>query len=175
MVKWAFQPPWMKDQKRRLVINARVETLSKSPLFRSSIEKWRCIIPADGFYEWQAVAGQKSKQPLLFRLKSGELFGFAGLYTGRGDADSQGTAVILTTRPNALMEPIHNRMPAILLPDLEADWLDREESGPDRLLAMLAPYPADVMTSIRVSTAVNTSTREGAELIRPLEDHLVAL
>jgi putative SOS response-associated peptidase YedK len=169
MAKWGFQPPWMKGGKRPPPINARLDTLATSPMFRSSIAKWRCIIPADGFYEWQTIPGEKQKQPMYIRLKSGEMFGFAGLYTSRVDGvDGTGTAVIITTGPNELIMPIHNRMPAILLPELEAAWLNSDITSTPELLALLRPYPAESMVSIPVSTAVNAAASEGAELIVPI-------
>jgi putative SOS response-associated peptidase YedK len=169
IAKWGFQPPWMKASKRPPPINARADMLTTSAMFRSSIGKWRCIIPADGFYEWLTMPGQKQKQPMHIRLKSGQIFGFAGLYTSRvSGVDGTGTAVIITTEPNELVEPIHNRMPAILLPELEAAWLNPELTNTETLLAMLSPYTAEAMVAIPVSTAVNTAGQEGAELIQPI-------
>jgi putative SOS response-associated peptidase YedK len=170
LVKWGFQPPWIKSSKRPPPINARADTLKTSPMFRSSIVKWRCIIPADGFYEWQAIPGQKQKQPIYYRLKSGEVFGFAGLYTSRVNGiDGTGTAVIITTQPNELVEPVHDRMPVILLPQLEDVWLDPDLNDMDKLLALLQPYPADAMVAIPVSNAVNTAGTEGRELTEPID------
>jgi putative SOS response-associated peptidase YedK len=172
MVKWGFQPPWMKSGKRPPPINARAESLEKSPLYKSSIAHWRCIIPADGFYEWEAVPGQKKKQPIYLRLKDGEIFGFAGLYSGRVDGvEGTGTAVIITTTPNELIEPIHDRMPAMLRRELEEKWLAPELTDAQELLRILGPYPAEAMVAIPVSTAVNTAGIDGPELIEPVKKH----
>jgi len=166
IVKWGFTPFLMKDAKgkRPPPINARSETLATSGMFRSSIEKWRCIIPADGFFEWQPIEGQKTKQPMYVQLKDKSMFGFAGLYTS-GSGGSQGTAAIITTTPNELMEPTHNRMPAILLPALEDVWLDPKMLDTAEALTLLTPYPAAAMIATPVSTRVNVAANEGAELI----------
>jgi putative SOS response-associated peptidase YedK len=169
IVKWGFVPFFMRDSKskRPPPINAKAETLSTSGMFRGSVAKWRCIIPADGFYEWQTIPGEKTRQPMYIQLAGRGIFGFAGLYTSKSDA-SPGTAVIITTTPNELVAPIHNRMPAILLPALEAMWLDPNLTDVDEALSLLTPYPADAMIMMPVSTQVNTATAEGPELIVPI-------
>jgi putative SOS response-associated peptidase YedK len=169
IVKWGFTPFFMQDAtgKRPSPINARAETLSTSGMFRGSIAKWRCIVPADGFYEWQAVEGQKTKQPMYVQLKDRGIFGFAGLYTS-GSAGSPGSAAIITTTPNELMAPIHDRMPAILLPALEHVWLDPKMTDVAEALTLLTPYPADAMMATPVSTMVNAAANEGPEPILPI-------
>jgi putative SOS response-associated peptidase YedK len=169
IVTWGFTPLFMKDAKgkRPPPINARAETLATSGMFRGSVARWRCIIPADGFYEWQALEGQKSKQPMCIQLRDKGVFGFAGLYTS-GSGGSLGTAAIITTTRNELMARIHNRMPTILLPALEDVWLDAKMTDTAEALTLLTPYPADAMMPTPVSTMVNAAANEGPELILPI-------
>lgn len=154
--------------KRPAPINARVETLATSPMFRSSVGKWRCLVPAGGFYEWRTVPGEKRKQPIYLRLKDGELFGFAGLYTSAPEGEDQGTAVIIATEPNELVEPIHNRMPVILRPQHEAAWLDPTFTDTAEVVTFLGPYPTDEMEAWPVSTKVNAAGTDSPEMIEPL-------
>ncbi len=167
IMRWGFKPAWTAgDGKRPAPINARAETLLERPLFRSSIGRHRCILPATGFYEWQAAAGRKSKQPWHFKLETGGPFGFAGLWTPGPDGED--TAVIITTEANQLVAPIHDRMPVILAPEDEALWLDREETDPLAVLGSLRPYPEHLMTGYPVSPAVNRVGTDGPELVRPV-------
>ncbi len=159
MAKWGFVPHFMdgKPGKRPPPINARAETLATSGMFRGSIAKGRCIIPADGFYEWKMIdPDKKTKQPMYIQLQDTSLFGFAGIYTTPTKAHPAGTAAIITTTPNELMASIHNRMPAILLPALEDVWLDPKMTDTSEALTLLTPYPADAMIATPVSTRVNT-------------------
>jgi putative SOS response-associated peptidase YedK len=148
-MRWGFQPGWYKAKPGQPPpINARAETLLERPMFRGAVGKTRCLIPADGFYEWQAVPGSTRKQPLYIRLRDGELFCFAGLYTVRQDAatgEPQASCAIVTTAPNALMASIHNRMPVILREADEALWLAPEVTDPVAVLPCLEPYPAEQM------------------------------
>ena len=138
-------------------------------MFRSSVGKYRCIIPADGFYEWKMIdPDKKTEQPMYVQLKNKSMFGFAGLYTAPSEKYPGGTAAIITTTPNELMASVHNRMPAILLPALEDVWLDPKMTDTGEALTLLTPYPADAMIATRVSTKVNTAANEGAELILPI-------
>jgi putative SOS response-associated peptidase YedK len=164
-MRWGYKPAWMKDAKRPPPINARAETLLERPLFRGAVRRNRCIIPASGFYEWQAVPGAKLKQPWYFRGKGASLLGFAGF--SAHDAEGQNTFLIITTKANELLAPIHDRMPVILSPEGEETWLDR---GAETLeaLAFLRPYPADQMEAFTVSRAVNDPRNEGADLIEPV-------
>jgi putative SOS response-associated peptidase YedK len=168
LAHWGFQPVWMKGGKRPPPINARAETLAESRLFKPALTRNRCLIPADGFYEWKAIPGQKRKQPMYMRLKRGELFAFAGIFTGGLD-EEECTAAIITTQPNELMESVHNRMPAMLLPDLEERWLDPTSLDPAELSELLGPYPANEMTVQPVSSAVNAAGHEGPSLINPVD------
>ncbi|HEY8283700.1 MAG TPA: SOS response-associated peptidase [Chloroflexota bacterium] len=166
-MRWGFAPAWLKDAKGPAPINARAETLLERPLFRGALAQHRCLIPADGFYEWQAHPGRKTKQPIYARLRDGSLFAFAGLYTPAG-GDRAATCVIITTAPNELMVPVHNRMPAILDPDNEAAWLDPDLTEPHAVLGMLHPYQADRMEAYPVAPLVSSVRNDGPALITPL-------
>jgi putative SOS response-associated peptidase YedK len=170
-MRWGFQPAWAAAERGRPApINARAETLMERPLFRGAVTRGRCLIPADGFYEWQSVPGRRTRQPVYIRLRDGSLFGLAGLYTEtRGEeGEALRTCAIITCAPNALIEPIHNRMPAILSPEDEALWLDPAVTDPQPALACLRPYPADRMDAYRVGRLVSDARQEGPELVRPL-------
>ena len=169
-MQWGFQPGWMKaDPKRPPPINARAESLLERPMFKGSVANRRCLIPADGFYEWMAVPGQKAKQPMYIRLKDGGLFGFAGLYTGHPDGDDTSCAIV-TTAANDVLAPIHHRMPVILDHDAEGEWLDASNTDAVAALAALRPIPADRMVAYPVSRLVSSARNEGPELIEPLSD-----
>jgi putative SOS response-associated peptidase YedK len=155
---WGLVPFWMRD-KPSPQINARAETLKTSPMFRTSLAKHRCLIPANGFYEWR----KPNKTPMHIQLKDGGLFAFAGLWLP-GKRDGLPTATIVTGRPNELVAEIHNRMPAILRREDEAAWLDPNESDPARLLM---PFPAAEMHAYAVSSLVNSFQNEGPALIEP--------
>ena len=164
-MRWGFRPAWMKDARRPPPINARAETLLETRMFRGALAKGRCIIPADGFYEWAAVPGQRTKQPMHIRLKGGELFGFAGLWTE--GADGPGCAIV-TTSANELVAPIHERMPVILDPADEATWLDPTEGDPLAVLPALRAYPAERMEAYSVAPLVSSVRNDGPELVRPV-------
>lgn len=165
-MQWGFQPAWLKDPRQAPPINARAETVAEKPMFREAVARRRCIIPADGFYEWQKLP--RGKQPVYIRLKSGEVFGFAGLYTERrveGSDDPQASCVIITTGPNELMATIHHRMPVILAREDEALWLDRTVTDPAAVLACLRSYPAEPMEAYPVSPLVSRVQEDGPALI----------
>jgi putative SOS response-associated peptidase YedK len=165
-MRWGYKPAWMKGL-RQPPINARAETLLDRPLFRGAVRRNRCIIPASGFYEWQAVPGAKLKQPWYFCLRDTSLLGFAGF--SAHDAEGQNTFLIITTKANELLAPIHDRMPVILSPEGEQVWLDK---GAETLeaLAFLTPYPAEQMEGFAVSRAVNDPRDEGPDLNQPYAD-----
>jgi putative SOS response-associated peptidase YedK len=169
-MRWGFQPAWMRESGQRPPpINARAESLLERPMFRSSVARGRCLIPADGFYEWMAVPGQKTKQPIYIRLKGGELFAFAGLYVhGRDEVGD--TCVIVTTAANEVLSPIHDRMPVILDREAEQRWLDRDLDDPRAALSYLQPVPPDAFDTYPVSSLVSSTRNEGPELIEPLDD-----
>ncbi len=168
-MRWGLIPSWAKDQSiGSRMINARAETLSEKPSFRDAFRKRRCLVVADGFYEWQKVAGRK--RPMRIVLQTGEPFAFAGLWESW--RDPEGTTVrsctIITTGPNSRIEPIHNRMPVILSRDDEARWLDPEMDDPPSLLQMLAPYPQGAMDAYEISTLVNSPANDVPDCIERL-------
>jgi putative SOS response-associated peptidase YedK len=164
MVRWGLVPFWAKDLSiGSRMINARAEGIAEKPAFRAAFKQRRCLVPADGFYEWRKVAG--GKQPMLIRLRSGESFGFAGLWeTWRGPEGPVETCTIVTTGPNAVTAPIHDRMPVILDPAEYGRWLD--PSQPDAQ-ALLRPCPDDWLEAFPVSTRVNSPRHDSADLIEP--------
>jgi putative SOS response-associated peptidase YedK len=164
-MRWGFQPAWMKGN-RPPPINARGETLLERPMFKGAANKGRCLIPADGFYEWKMIPGQKAKQPMHIRLKDGALFAFAGLWTWGGDEVGP-TCAIITTAPNDLVATIHDRMPVILTEHGEQLWMDKD-APPEEAMSVLAAYPADLMEAFAVSTAVNRAGWEAPEMVEPL-------
>lgn len=157
VIKWGLVPFWVRDTRsHKPFINTRVETVLEKPSFKSSLAKKRCIIPADGFYEWKTVDGKK--QPIRIRLPGEELMGFAGLYDDWHSADGSvniRTCAIITVPCNEAMAPIHNRMPAILTPEGEAAWLDPDTRDPKILSQFLEPYKG-VIETFPVSTLVNS-------------------
>jgi putative SOS response-associated peptidase YedK len=144
--RWGLIPSWSKDPSiANKLINARAETVDKKPSFKDAFKKRRCLIVADGFYEWKREG--KSKIPLYFYLKSGRPFGFAGLYETWISPDKKeiNTCVIITTNANELIAPVHDRMPVILSNDQERIWLDSDKVDVSGLKSILKPYPADDM------------------------------
>lgn len=177
-LQWGLVPSWAKDSSGGAkMINARSETLEDKPAYRMPFYRKRCLIPADGFYEWQKSGNVK--QPFRIGLKNGEIFSMAGLYdiwiTPGGEKLS--TCTVITTGPNRLMEPIHNRMPVILKPADEALWLERQPSShthgnhPSHLQSLkelLRPYPAEEMQAVPVSTTVNSVKNDTQDCIRSI-------
>jgi putative SOS response-associated peptidase YedK len=144
--RWGLIPSWAKDPSiGRKMFNARAETVAEKPSFRSAFRDRRCLVIAEGFYEWQKLG--KAKKPMLIRLKSGRPFGFAGLYETWVSPDGQTvrSCTIITTEANELIRPIHDRMPVILPARNEAAWLAPENRDSRTLLSMLKPYPAAEM------------------------------
>ena len=169
-LKWGLIPSWAKDGSMGAkLINARSETVEEKPSFREAFKRRRCIIPADGFYEWQRTGGRK--QPYYFRLKDDRLFGFAGLWENwhAPDGSHVRSATIITTEPNELVKPIHNRMPAMLKREDYQRWLEPGEQAEGALMEMLRPYPSEEMELYPISTLVNSAKNEGEELIKPAE------
>jgi len=163
---WGLIPSWAKDPAiGQRLINARAETLAEKPSFRSAYRRRRCLILADGFYEWRKEG--TLKQPMYIRLKSGEPFAFAGLWEVWHSplGDEIPSCTIITTEPNDLMAPIHNRMPVILPRDAYPAWLDPAERPAEKLQGFLRPYPADEMEAYPVSTAVNNPRADSPECI----------
>ncbi len=150
------------------MINARAETVADKPAYRSSFRRRRCLVVADGFYEWQRTGGPK--QPFLFRLAGRSPFAMAGLWDrwDKGEGEALETFTVLTTAPNDLVQPVHQRMPVILPPTAFEEWLDPELEDRERLLAHLQPLPSDHMEGFPVSTWVNNPANEGPRCVEPL-------
>ncbi len=168
---WGLIPSWAKDPSiGNRMINARAETLGEKPSFRIAFRRRRCLIPADGFYEWKAEPGKKAKTPLYIHMKSDKPFAFAGLWESWNPPDGSNilSCTIITTEPNSLMQKIHNRMPVILPPSDYDLWLTAGEVDPSRLAALLRPYPAEEMTAYPVSTLVNSPANDLAACIEPV-------
>jgi putative SOS response-associated peptidase YedK len=167
---WGLIPKWAKDPSiGSRLINARAETLAEKPSFRGGFKYKRCLILADGFYEWKSQPGTKTKTPYFIYMKDRQPFAFAGLWDewNPPDGGSVRSAVIITTEPNELMATIHNRMPVILHPADYAQWLDPAPRTPESLQALLKPFPADRMSAHPVSTLVNKPENDRAELVVP--------
>ena len=199
-LRWGLVPPWAKDPSMgHKLINARAENLAERPSFRNAFARRRCLIPADGFYEWTAVeigggavqeglfeesdlpaasepvkALKKPKtrrQPYYLGLQDFSVFAFAGLWEfwkGAGGEPLE-TCTIITTEPNELVRPMHDRMPAILRPDDHDLWLDRSIESPDVLLPLLHPFPAEEMAAYAVDTIVNSALNETPSCVSPAE------
>jgi putative SOS response-associated peptidase YedK len=164
--KWGLIPSWAKDAAMGArLINARSETVEEKPAFREAFKKRRCIIPADGFYEWQRTEGRK--QPFFFQMKDERPFGFAGLWERWQGAGGEAieSCTILTTEANEVLRPVHDRMPVILHPGDYELWLDEDVRKRELLRDLLGPYPAEEMVSQPVSTAVNSPRNQGETLI----------
>jgi putative SOS response-associated peptidase YedK len=167
LARWGFKPHWMRESKLA-PINARAESLLTGQMFREAVTRARCLVPADGFYEWQARPGQKRKQPYYVRLKGGGIFAFAGLWSpAHPETATPPTCTIITTSANPLVAPIHNRMPVILDPSDEARWLDPAFTGPAAISACLRPFPAERMEAYPVSALVSSPNNDDRGLIEP--------
>ena len=170
MMRWGLVPSWSKDPKSGPpLINARADTVATKPSFRSAFKSRRCLIPADGFFEWQKT-GEKTKQPFYIRLAKDHPFAFAGLCEHWGGSDSSAieSCVIITTDANETLRPLHDRMPVILR---EADydrWLDPKAQDAGNLGKLLKPYPSEEMTAFPVTTFVNSPRKESAACIDPV-------
>ncbi|HMO50492.1 MAG TPA: SOS response-associated peptidase [Kiritimatiellia bacterium] len=147
---------------RAPLINARGETVHRLPTFRDAFRERRCLIFADGFYEWHRVAKQRP-QPYYFKRADGAAFPLAGMWR----ADAVPSCVIITTEANGLMHPVHHRMPVIFTPESAMRWLD-PDTHPDTLVNMLQPFPSEAMTCHPVSDRVNRAGEEGETLVEPV-------
>lgn len=170
---WGLIPSWAKDPKiGNRMINARSETLAEKPSFRNAYKRRRCLVLADGYYEWQQIPGNRIKQPVYIRLKSQKPFAVAGLWEVWQSKDMDEplkSCTIITCPPNALLEEIHHRMPVILPADAYAQWLSPDEQPVDALQPLLTPYPGEEMEAYPVSRFVNRPTNNSPECIAPLE------
>ncbi len=168
MLRWGLIPSWAKEESvGSRMINARAETLAEKASFKRLLNSRRCLIVADGFYEWAQEPGSKAKTPMYIQLKDGELLTFAGLWDSwKNPAGEQiRTCTIITTKPNELMVNIHNRMPAILSPEARDLWLDPTNRDESALIHLLDAYPAEEMIARPVSRLVNNPKHDSAELI----------
>ena len=169
-MRWGLIPFWAKDMKIGYrMINARGETVAEKPSFRTALRKRRCLILADGFYEWQKLGG-KQKRPMRITLKSDEPFAFAGLWETWKDPEGEliKSCTIITTSANEYLSPIHDRMPVILPQEQESFWLNQEVEDPVALSSVIASYPDDGMDAFEVSTLVNNTRNKGPEVMDPV-------
>jgi putative SOS response-associated peptidase YedK len=161
---------WAKDPSiGSRLINARGETVAEKPSFRGSFKYKRCLILADGFYEWKTNPGKKTKIPYFIHMQDRKPFAFAGLWDSWESADGSSikTCTIITTEPNDLMATIHNRMPVILHPRDYANWLEASPQTPEKLIPLIKPFPPDTMSAYPVSTLVNKPGNDSPELVVP--------
>jgi len=168
-LRWGLVPSWARDPSvGHRMINARAETVAEKPSFRQALQRRRCLVLADGFFEWRRDGATKT--PMYIRLNGHEPFAFAGLWDTWKDATGTplATCTIVTTAANALVAPIHQRMPVILPPEAEAVWLDRRVTAPDELLALLTPYAPEHMQAYAVSPAVNSPRHNAPDCIVPV-------
>ena len=169
LVRWGLLPSWVKDPKTfTLLINARGESVVDKPAFRAAMKRRRCLIPADGFYEWKAVAGRKV--PYFVRLKSGAPMAFAGLWecwTGPHGEELE-TAAIVTTDANRMLSAIHSRMPVIMPPEAFDLWLDCANVDATTASALIASAPENQLEAYEVSTAVNGTANDNPKLVEPV-------
>jgi putative SOS response-associated peptidase YedK len=174
---WGLVPSWAKDRSiGNRMINLRADTVKDKPSFRRTLGKRRCIIPADGFYEWKDMGKGRKKQPFFIRARSGQSLALAGLWEvwkdrEQDDAEWLKSCTIITTDPNSLLAPIHNRMPVVLPPEAWDTWLDPANDDTDALERLLVPAPDDLLELYPVSTDVNSVENDGPQLIMPLEGH----
>ena len=164
--KWGLVNSWAKDAKRAAAqINARAETLTKSPAFKEAFEKRRCVVPADGFFEW--TGAKDDRWPIWFHRPGGKLILFAGLYESwpKQPNEWERTFTIITTTPNALIEPVHDRMPVVLDDEAVDEWLFGKHDSLQSLLGLLKPAPDDVLIATPVSQRVNSVKKDDPECL----------
>jgi len=171
LVRWGLLPSWVKDPKAfTLLINARGEAAAEKPAFRAAMKRRRCLIPADGFYEWKPIGARK--QPYYVHAKSGAPIAFAGLWetwTGPNGEELE-TAAIVTTMANRTLAPIHDRMPVIVAPEQFDLWLDNANVEPVAAAALIKPAPDDLLEVIPVSTDVNRPANDNPKLVEQVDE-----
>lgn len=167
-LRWGLIPAWAKDPSfGAKTINARAETVTEKPAFRTAFQRRRCLVVADGFYEWQRIG--RAKQPMYIVMKDDRPFALAGLWERwRGESEVIESCTILTTRANALLGKIHDRMPVILAREDYNLWLDPECDPARALVPLLQPYPDDEMKMYPVSSKVNNARHESADCMEPI-------
>lgn len=176
LMRWGFIPAWAKEPATLPMLNnARGETVAEKPMFRQAFRRRRCLIPASGFYEWKAVPGQKLKQPFYISYKDGSPMSFAGLWETARNSDGEriDTCTIITTDANAVLEPIHHRMPVVVARANWDVWLTTEATAgapvDDQLLtALIAPADAETMQAWGVAHAVNKVSNDSPALMAPI-------
>ena len=169
-MRWGLIPSWSKDgPSSRPLINARAETVAEKPSFRGPLKNRRCLVPTDGFYEWQKVGD--TKRPMRITMRSGEPFAFAGLWSMWTDPEGNRipSCTIITTAANDVLKPIHHRMPVILAEEAEDLWLDTALDDSDALTQLLEPYPDDALEAYEVSKLVNSASNDVAEVTTPVQ------
>ena len=169
MMRWGLVPSWAKDVKiGNRMINAVSETAATKPAFRSAFRRRRCLVLADGFFEWRKEG--KARVPMYFTQESGEPMAFAGLWESWQSPEGEWvrSCTILTTSANSFIEPVHNRMPVILSTEAEPLWLDPMTETPDTLEPLLLPAPPELLTVREVSPVVNNARSEGPDCISPV-------
>jgi putative SOS response-associated peptidase YedK len=172
MLRWGLVPRWADDPAiGNSMINARAETAAKKPAFRWAFQHHRCLVPADGFFEWKAVPGSKRKQPYNIRRQDGHPFAMAGLWErwSKEGQDPIESFTILTVSPNAAVKELHDRMPLILDESSYDLWLDRTVEEPEKLAALFKPCPDDWLTAYPVSTLVNSPKNDAPECVAPVQ------
>jgi putative SOS response-associated peptidase YedK len=167
-MRWGLVPFWAKDVKIGYkMINARAETIDEKSMYKGLFKKRRCLILADGFYEWKKVG--KEKRPYRFQMINGKPFAFAGLWDRWSHEDETLiTCTIITTQPNEITKEVHDRMPVILPPNAYETWLHPDMQDTDYLKTLLQPYPADEMDAYEVSTLVNSPKNDDPSILEPL-------
>jgi putative SOS response-associated peptidase YedK len=168
--RWGLVPFWADDPSIGYkMINARAETVVQKRSFARAFRKQRCLVIADGFYEWRRLPDGKRKTPMYVHLREDRPFGFAGLYENWKSKEGQvlQTCTIITTRPNELVAPIHNRMPVIIAPDKRGLWLDKDVQDPNTLMPLLNPYDPREMEAYEVSRKVNSPNYNEPDCIEP--------
>jgi putative SOS response-associated peptidase YedK len=172
LMKWGLVPSWWKKDPKQISfsnINARIEDIETKPVFRSAFKKNRCLIPASFFYEWALTADPKVKEPYVFRLKSKEMFAFAGIFDQWNDVEGHimETYSIITCPPNKTVGKVHTRMPVILKKENEDEWADNANFDPVVLKGICQPFPESEMEGYHVNRRVGNAREDGPELIRP--------
>lgn len=173
LVRWGLIPSWCKDPRTfATLVNARAETLLAKASFRGPVRHKRCLVPADGFYEW--TGPQARRRAFLLRPRSAGPIAFAAIYEDWLGADGSEleTMAIITVAANRVISPLHDRMPAILSPDAFATWLDCRSVRPHEALALLRPAPDEMLEAVEVSNALNDPRAEGPELQQPIQPTL---
>jgi len=162
MLKWGFIPGWAGSEIHEGIINVRAEGITSRPAFKTAFYKSRCVVPADGFYEWAHTAGERV--PYRFELRDKELFAMAGVYD-----ETTGTYAVVTCLSNALIKVVQHRMPVILDKEREKLWLDMRASNTEELLPILRAYDSGLMHGYKVSTMVNSPENDSPDCLKPLQ------